>query len=58
MATYKCKKDECDGDVVFPDQSNVERATRLTRDSIVVVEDKPAQCNKCGTSYYEWELKS
>jgi hypothetical protein len=56
MAEYTCKKKPCDGTVKFPDRSadppDDLRGTRIT-----VVDDKPVECPKCGTSWYESELK-
>jgi hypothetical protein len=60
MATHKCRVIGCDGNVTFS-EVNRDRPTQndMSRNfSIVVIDEKPAQCSKCGTSYYEREFTS
>lgn len=60
MSTYKCKKEGCDGDVVFDDSPNTNHNTKNKRGDmfLIIVADKPVECSKCGTSYYKHEFES
>lgn len=56
MATYKCKKEGCNGDVVFHNPPDTTQSKREDT-CLIVVKDRPAECSKCGTSYYEHEFQ-
>ena len=58
MVTYDCKKQGCDGRVIFPSNSDSSSNNRSLITKLIVIGEKPSQCPKCGKSWYESELKT
>lgn len=64
MRSYSCKTENCKGIINFRDAlDNLENAAASShlRDmgdtAFIVIPERPVECPKCRTSYYEWELK-
>ena len=59
MAKLNCKTPNCDGEVEFNQANNWSGATdgKLRDLALIVVDDKPSECPKCGVSWYEHELE-
>lgn len=63
MPTYACKTKNCKGVLTFPEKSEQPNSAanpphKNSGMFLIVIKDEPAECSKCGTSYYESELES
>lgn len=59
MAKLKCKTPSCDGEVEFNQANDGSGSAngKLRDFALIVVDDKPSECPKCGVSWYEYELE-